>query len=116
MRPGNFTIGAFEIGIPGFGEVMCIISLNRENRLICLSRLGLGRLLLATASPGTDALLSEPEELVGLADGTSLWSLTESTGTITSVSLPQSSALVFPGGGGGAATGPITLTVSAAAV
>ena len=78
----------------------------------------LGRLLLATASPGTDALLTEPEELVGLAppNGTSLWSLTESTGTITSFSLPQSSALVFPGGGGGAATGPITLTVSAAAV
>ena len=91
-----------------------------EGRIVTLNAPGgddaLGRLLLATASPGTDALLSEPEELVGLTDGTSLWSLTESTGTITSFSLPQSSALVFPGGGGGAATGPITLTVSAAAV
>ena len=93
-----------------------------EGRIVTLNAPGgddaPGRLLLATASPGTDALLTEPEELVGLTDGTSLWSLTESTGTITSFSLPQSSALVFlgGGGGGGAATGPITLTVSAAAV
>ena len=78
----------------------------------------LGRLLLATASPGTDALLTEPEELVGL--DTSLWSLTEAGGgTITSISTPQFSAIVSGGDGGaifGGGGGPITLTVSAAAV
>ena len=109
----GFTSGVDFTG----GEV---VVLSDVGRTVILNAPGgddaLGRLLLATASPGTDALLSEPEELVGLTDGTSLWSLTESTGTITSFSLPQSSALVFPGGGGGAATGPITLTVSAAAV
>ena len=111
----GFTSGVDFTG----GEV---VVLSDVGRTVILNAPGgedaLGNLLLATASPGTDALLTEPEELVGLAppNGTSLWSLTESTGTITSFSLPQSSALVFPGGGGGAATGPITLTVSAAAV
>ena len=79
--------------------------------------LPLGSLLLATASPGTDALLTEPEELVGL--DTSLWSLTEAGGgTITSISAPQFSAIVSGGDGGAilGGGGPITLTVSAAAV
>ena len=79
--------------------------------------LPLGSLLLATASPGTDALLTEPEELVGL--DTSLWSLTEAGGgTITSISAPQFSAIVSGGDGGPilGGGGPITLTVSAAAV
>ena len=78
----------------------------------------LGSLLLATASDGTDALLTEPEELVGL--DTSIWSLTEAGGgTITSISAPQFSAIVSGGDGGailGGGGGPITLTVSAAAV
>jgi len=93
-----------------------------EGRIVTLNAPGgddaLGRLLLATASPGTDALLTEPEELVGL--DTSLWSLTEAGGgTITSSSTPQFSAIVSGGDGGailGGGGGPITLTVSAAAV
>ena len=93
-----------------------------EGRIVTLNAPGgddaLGRLLLATASPGTDALLTEPEELVGL--DTSLWSLTEAGGgTITSISAPQFSAIVSGGDGGailGGGGGPITLTVSAAAV
>ena len=65
---------------------------------------------------GSDDLLTDPQELVGL--GNSFWSLADSTGLITSIDVPSFAGLSSEPGiaAANAGPGPIVLTVSATAV